>query len=44
MERGADTNTKTAKSWNKYDAGSKAMDIAQKQNHQDIVKLLSAYH
>ena len=46
IERGADINAKTTKSWSYYkiDAGSTALDFAKKRNHQDIVALLSARH
>ena len=44
IERGADINAKTTKSWGNYNAGSTALDIAKIQNHQDIVALLSAQH
>ena len=44
IERGANINAKTTKSWSNYNSGSTALDIAKIQNHQNIVALLSAHH
>ena len=40
INRGADINAMTIKSWDIYDAGSTALDIARIENHQDIVRII----